>query len=60
MGLLRATVAFLMKRILSAAAVLWIVAFMTYGIIRWLRPEQYSGQHYWPGLWHDISRAFFH
>jgi peptide/nickel transport system permease protein len=60
MGLVRATVAFLAKRIVAAAAVLWIVAFLTYGLIRWLRPEQYPGQHYWPGLWHDISQAFFH
>ena len=39
---------------------LWAVAFLTYGLIRWLRPEQYPGQHYWPGLWHDLSRGFFH
>jgi peptide/nickel transport system permease protein len=51
---------FLVQRIASAIAVLWAVAFLVYGAIRWLRPEQYPGEHYWPGLWHDLSRGFFH
>ena len=60
LSLLRATAVFLAQRIASAVAVLWVVGFLVYGVIRWLRPEQYPGQHYWPGLWHDISQGFFH
>jgi ABC-type dipeptide/oligopeptide/nickel transport system permease component len=50
---------FLVKRLLGAAAVLVLVGIFTFGLIRWLRPEQYHDPLI-AGTRHDLGRAFLH
>jgi peptide/nickel transport system permease protein len=52
-------VAFL-RRLAFAPVVLLIVAAVTYGIPRLLRPDLYPGESFLSGLGHDLDRAFFH
>ena len=56
---LRGLAVFLVKRLLGAAAVLVLVGMFTFGLIRWLRPEQYPGPLI-AGTRHDLARAFLH
>jgi peptide/nickel transport system permease protein len=52
-------VAFL-RRLLFAPVVLVAVGAVTYGLPRILRPDRYPGESFFPGLWHDLDRAFLH
>src|SRR4051812_14948363 len=50
----------LLRRLFSAAIALVVVGVLTYGLIRWLRPEQYRGQPLLSSTWHDLQRVFLH
>jgi peptide/nickel transport system permease protein len=52
-------VAFL-RRLAFAPVVLIVVAVLTYGVPRLLRPDLYPGEPLGSGVWHDLDRAFFH
>ena len=53
-------VAFLARRIALGAVVVLATAFFAYGGIRFLRPELYQGEPWWPGTWGDIRRSLLH
>jgi ABC-type antimicrobial peptide transport system permease subunit len=52
--------AYLVRRVVLAAVVIFTVAVIAYGMIRALRPEDYPGQALWPSTWHDLDRALLH
>jgi len=37
-----------------------VVAAVTYGVPRILRPDMFPGEQFFPGLAHDLDRVFFH
>jgi peptide/nickel transport system permease protein len=51
---------FVLRRLLFGAIVLFVLAVVTYGMMRWLRPEMYPGQHFFADTKHDVERALFH
>jgi peptide/nickel transport system permease protein len=53
-------IAYVARRVVHGAAVLFVVAFLVYGLERALRPDNYRGQAYLPHVWHDMRRALFH
>lgn len=55
-GLLR----FALRRLLFGAIVLLALTVITYGMMRWLRPEMYPGQHLFADTRHDVDRALLH
>jgi peptide/nickel transport system permease protein len=42
------------------AIAVFLIAVITYGMMRWLRPEMYPGQHFLSDTRHDVERALFH
>jgi peptide/nickel transport system permease protein len=55
-GLLR----FLARRTAFGAGAVFVITVITYGMMRWLRPEMYPGQHLLADTRHDVERALFH
>jgi peptide/nickel transport system permease protein len=53
-------IAYVVRRVVHGAVVLFVVALLIYGLEPALRPENYPGQAYVPLVWHDVSRALFH
>ncbi len=53
-------IAYVLRRVLYGAAVLFIVTWLIYGIEPALRPENYPGQTWLTLVWHDVERALFH
>jgi peptide/nickel transport system permease protein len=51
---------FLLRRLLWAAGTVLLTAMFAYGLMRGLRPEQYPGEAFLSGTWHQVSRALFH
>ena len=51
-------VVFLARRIALGALVVLATAFFAYGGIRFLRPELYQGEGWWPGTWGDMRAAW--
>jgi peptide/nickel transport system permease protein len=51
---------FLLRRLVWAAGTVVLTAFFAYGLMRGLRPEQYPGDAFVSGTWHQMSRALFH
>jgi peptide/nickel transport system permease protein len=49
-----------LRRLAFAPIVLLVVAAVTYGVPRVLRPDMYPGESFVPGLWHDLDRALLH
>jgi peptide/nickel transport system permease protein len=49
-----------LRRLAFAPIVLVAVAAITYGVPRILRPDRYPGEGFFPGVWHDLERVFFH
>lgn len=49
-----------LRRLAFAPIVLVVVAAVTYGIPRVLRPDRYPGEELMPGLARDLERVFFH
>jgi peptide/nickel transport system permease protein len=43
-----------------AAGTVVLTAFFAYGLMRGLRPEEYPGQAFLSGTWHDVNRALLH
>src|SRR5436190_4571595 len=50
----------LLRRLAFAPIVLVVVAAVTYGVPRILRPDMFPGEQLLPGLAHDLNRVFFH
>ena len=42
------------------AVALFAIVVITYGMMRWLRPEMYPGQGWFSGTRHDVERAVLH
>jgi peptide/nickel transport system permease protein len=53
-------VAYLLRRVVFGAIVMFAIVVITYGMMRWLRPEMYPGQTFWSGTRHDVERAILH
>lgn len=49
-----------LRRLAFAPLVLIVVAAVTYGVPRILRPDLFPGEHFFSGLAHDLDRVFFH
>jgi peptide/nickel transport system permease protein len=49
-----------LRRLAFAPIVLVVVAAVTYGMPRVLRPDMFPGESFVPGLAHDLNRVFFH
>src|SRR3954453_15831040 len=49
-----------LRRLAFAPIVLVVVAAVTYGVPRILRPDMFPGEQFVPGLAHDLNRGFFH
>ncbi|HEV3484932.1 MAG TPA: ABC transporter permease [Vicinamibacterales bacterium] len=49
-----------LRRLAFAPVVLVVVAAVTYGMPRVLRPDMFPGEAFVPGLAHDLNRVFFH
>ena len=49
-----------LRRLAFAPVVLVVVAAVTYGMPRILRPDLYPGEEFLPGLGRDLESAFFH
>ena len=49
-----------LRRLAFAPVVLVVVAAVTYGVPRVLRPDMYPGESFASGLLHDLDRAFLH
>jgi hypothetical protein len=53
-------VGYLLRRVLFGVVVMFALTVITYGMMRWLRPEMYPGQHFFADTKHDVERALFH
>jgi len=50
----------LVRRLVLAALTLLAVAFLTYGMLRVLRPDRFPGSSVLGGTWDDVERGFLH
>jgi peptide/nickel transport system permease protein len=51
---------YLLRRLLFAAGTIVLTAFFAYGMIRFMRPELFSGYSPANGVFHDVDRALLH
>jgi peptide/nickel transport system permease protein len=59
-GRLRCLLAFVLRRVIFAAACVVAVVVIAYGMMRVLRPELYPGEGLLEGTWSDLDRTLLH